>query len=147
MKLLIGAIGGGVDRQLLLQAALGVLQTRASPARDRVGLAFAMRLQLMSGLALPAAPTFAPALQLLEVKLNPRIKLGRLAASQLLFALGLQARLGRGQRLAALVTRAQPGRRLIATIIAMAIVFELVDLLSIGQELFDDRDIGPASVA
>jgi hypothetical protein len=97
-----------------------------------------MRLELMRGFALPAATTLTPTLKLLEVQLDPRTQPGRITGLHLPFALGLQARLRLSERLSALITGAQPGRRLITPIITMAIVLDLVGVLGISQELIHD---------
>lgn len=146
MKLLIGLVGRGIDRQLLLQTPLGVVQALASAARDRLSLALAVDVKLMSGFALPAATALTPTRQLLNVQLDPGVKSGRLTVGQLLLALGLKTRLGLSQRLAALIARAQPGRWLITTIITVTLILDTVSLLSIGEQLLNDRDIGPAGI-
>lgn len=146
MKLLIGLVGRGIDRQLLLQTPLGVVQALASAARDRLSLAFAVGVKLMSGFALPTATALTPTLQLLNIQLDPGVKSGRLTIGQLLLALGLKTRLGLSQRLAALIARAQPGRWLITTIIAVTLILDAVSLLSIGEQFLNDRDIGPAGI-
>ncbi len=96
--------------------------------------------------ALPAATPLSPTLELLKIQVDPGVELGRLTSLQLLLALGLKARLGFGQSVAALISTTQPGRWLITTVIAVALVLVMVSLLGVCEQLFDDRDIGAPAI-
>ncbi len=77
MKRLIGVVGRGVDGQLLLQPTLGALKALAPPARDRIGPAVTLRVELVRRFTLPAATTLSSTRELLDVQVDPGVKLGR----------------------------------------------------------------------